>query len=288
MLRVLKRVFATILILTFASQASAMFIQPDWFDPTKPGVGTNRYSYCLNDPVNCIDPSGNQALHDLDLTQEEADELNAYASAAAAAQAAALEAEAATNPEMADLILNQAGKYRASSEVFQSRIGVSTGWRAAGDAIQAMEAFTGLAGLYGNGGKNAVRAAAAATAKRAAATGAVRQGAVAVVRTSDGQVFVGMSQRAADALGQSRVVRDDIAEMARDAKTLAGCGNGAACAEVEAISRALNAGADVRGANIGAAWITGKARPNTAPGTLISPCGSCAHWTDALGLKWAK
>lgn len=36
-----------------------MFIQPDWFDPTKQGVGTNRYSYSFNDPVNLSDPNGN-------------------------------------------------------------------------------------------------------------------------------------------------------------------------------------------------------------------------------------
>ena len=37
----------------------AMFIQPDWFEVTQPGVGTNRYSYSFNDPVNLSDPSGN-------------------------------------------------------------------------------------------------------------------------------------------------------------------------------------------------------------------------------------
>ncbi|MGH1467123.1 MAG: hypothetical protein ACRBBQ_17350 [Cognatishimia sp.] len=46
----------------FASSASALFIQPDWLDPTEPGVGANRYSYSFNDPVNLLDPSGNDAV----------------------------------------------------------------------------------------------------------------------------------------------------------------------------------------------------------------------------------
>lgn len=36
-----------------------LFIQPDWFEVTKQGVGTNRYAYSANDPVNARDPSGN-------------------------------------------------------------------------------------------------------------------------------------------------------------------------------------------------------------------------------------
>ncbi|MBT2132631.1 hypothetical protein KKW20_16060 [Planktotalea lamellibrachiae] len=35
-----------------------MFIGPDWFEVTMPGVGTNRYSYSANDPVNKMDPGG--------------------------------------------------------------------------------------------------------------------------------------------------------------------------------------------------------------------------------------
>ena len=38
-----------------------MFIQPDWFEVTKTGVGTNRYAYSQNDPINKIDPEGNSA-----------------------------------------------------------------------------------------------------------------------------------------------------------------------------------------------------------------------------------
>ena len=38
------------------------FISPDTLDPTIPGVGTNRYSYSQNDPVNKSDPNGHSFL----------------------------------------------------------------------------------------------------------------------------------------------------------------------------------------------------------------------------------
>ncbi|NOX73210.1 MAG: RHS repeat-associated core domain-containing protein [Alphaproteobacteria bacterium] len=40
------------------------FIQLDWFKVTEPGVGTNRYAYSANDPVNLSDPGGNSWLGD--------------------------------------------------------------------------------------------------------------------------------------------------------------------------------------------------------------------------------
>ena len=36
-----------------------LFTSPDWLDPPIPGVGTNRYAYAANDPVNKLDPGGN-------------------------------------------------------------------------------------------------------------------------------------------------------------------------------------------------------------------------------------
>ena len=59
MFRSLQKLILTIFFTAFAAQASAMFVQPDWFEVTEPGVGTNRYAYCNNDPINCIDPTGN-------------------------------------------------------------------------------------------------------------------------------------------------------------------------------------------------------------------------------------
>ncbi|MGF6227670.1 RHS repeat-associated protein [Inquilinus ginsengisoli] len=38
--------------------AIGRFISPDWWDPTLPGVGTNRYAYSNNDPINFSDPGG--------------------------------------------------------------------------------------------------------------------------------------------------------------------------------------------------------------------------------------
>jgi len=39
------------------------FLQPDWWDPRRRGVGTNRYAYSLNDPINLSDRNGNITYH---------------------------------------------------------------------------------------------------------------------------------------------------------------------------------------------------------------------------------
>ncbi len=40
----------------------ARFVSPDTYDPILDGVGTNRYSYSLNDPINKSDPNGHFAI----------------------------------------------------------------------------------------------------------------------------------------------------------------------------------------------------------------------------------
>ncbi|MEP2783651.1 MAG: polymorphic toxin type 50 domain-containing protein [Pseudoruegeria sp.] len=63
MLRILQKLILAISVCSIiAAPAQAMFIQPDWLDPTEPGVGTNRYSYSFNDPINNHDPGGNACV----------------------------------------------------------------------------------------------------------------------------------------------------------------------------------------------------------------------------------
>lgn len=45
-----------------------LFTSPDWWEVTRAGVGTNRYAYSHNDPVNQRDPSGNATTYHSDGT----------------------------------------------------------------------------------------------------------------------------------------------------------------------------------------------------------------------------
>ncbi len=51
----------TTLSVSLATGASARFISPDDWDTTLEGVGTNRYAYSQNDPINKSDPNGHVA-----------------------------------------------------------------------------------------------------------------------------------------------------------------------------------------------------------------------------------
>jgi hypothetical protein len=57
--RALSLLLVCVMLTTsFASTANARFVSPDDMDPTMQGVGTNRYAYSGNDPVNKSDPNG--------------------------------------------------------------------------------------------------------------------------------------------------------------------------------------------------------------------------------------
>ncbi len=47
------------------------FVTPDWWDVIEEGVGTNRYAYSGNDPVNYSDPTGHHADPEFGHTEED-------------------------------------------------------------------------------------------------------------------------------------------------------------------------------------------------------------------------
>ncbi len=55
---------AALTLLSFTTVAEARFISPDDWNPTQAGVGTNRYAYSENDPVNKSDPNGHSGIGD--------------------------------------------------------------------------------------------------------------------------------------------------------------------------------------------------------------------------------
>jgi RHS repeat-associated protein len=57
------------------------FISPDNLDPTDAGVGTNRYAYAGNDPINKSDPSGHDILYGPYNSWDLPDELTPYENA---------------------------------------------------------------------------------------------------------------------------------------------------------------------------------------------------------------
>jgi hypothetical protein len=52
----------SMLSVSFGSAANARFISPDTMDPTIESVGTNRYAYAENDPINKSDPNGHASI----------------------------------------------------------------------------------------------------------------------------------------------------------------------------------------------------------------------------------
>lgn len=59
----LSRVLSLLLVcsiigVSLGSVANAKFVSPDTMDPTQAGVGTNRYAYADNDPINKSDSNG--------------------------------------------------------------------------------------------------------------------------------------------------------------------------------------------------------------------------------------
>lgn len=93
-----------------------MFIQPDWFDPTQPGVGPDRYSHSGNDPMGRLDPNGN-AFFDRFNSQERSDERNQEA-----ADSYNIHVDHLTNQDNADILVRKVGLAGLSADVLDQLV----------------------------------------------------------------------------------------------------------------------------------------------------------------------
>jgi hypothetical protein len=189
MLGPLKTLLQALLLCTLATQAPAMFIQPDWFEVTEPGVGTNRYSYSANDPVNKMDPSGN-VMFDGFMDQEKSDEANYQAAAAHDAAATQIEEDESFWGAV-QRGLGFGKKHRETANEFLDRVGVPKKERMLGD----LQHFLGEA-AWGIRAKVRVPAAQRASIIHSKVPEATqRRTTIAVTETTQGTRIVSSSEK---------------------------------------------------------------------------------------------
>ncbi len=275
-------VICAMLTVQFSSAADARFISPDDMDPTLPGVGTNRYAYSGNDPVNKSDPNGHtfaDSVRDFFSSGKDRDARNqAYADDSSRNLS---DNQKSYDAGKIDESTYQDRKqfYEAIRDKYQGKVGQTDRQALAAVGLSALEDFGfGIGRAAGPG----TRALASNTIAKNTAVIAFENGAnkgmVASIVTADGKVFTGFSKGAAGQLGQARTLRDEVVSAADAAQKALGAGCGSACAEVEAISKALNAGANLTGATMSAAQIG--ARNGALTGAAREMCSSCASWTS--------
>lgn len=282
--RIFQNLIFAVFFASLSSAASAMFIQPDWLDPDQEGVGTNRYAYSYNDPINRVDPNGNrnwvEGLIDLFSSKETRLENNQERARHEVNLLAENEILYASEGISLDgYMLTR----RGAEKRLNSYLGVieSDG----GSALSALGA-TALGSLdqgvfMVGGGTQANRMVSSVMASRIAGSTIVRNGAVTVLKTTEG-TFVGLSKNVARSLGVTRVLDPKLVQQAKAFQRSCG-GYSGTCGEVHAISQALAAGATLKGSTIATAVVSSTRH---SPGQVIAPCGSCIEILKSLGIRW--
>ncbi|AHK47396.1 YD repeat containing protein (plasmid) [Ensifer adhaerens OV14] len=181
------------------------FISPDDWDPTKAGVGTNRYAYAGNDPVNNSDPNGH-AFGDWFSKGEKRDRLNREN--AEHAERMAAEARKDGDP------YNTAAEWDGFANKSRNRIGRSTLSLVVGDLLDVFDS-AGPVGVAGGIANNT-----AVTVMRPSALVAATEGRNVVYQSVsiEGRVvYVGITnnleRRAAQHLGSKGIAIDRIPGM---------------------------------------------------------------------------
>ncbi|WP_164894618.1 RHS repeat-associated core domain-containing protein [Mesorhizobium sp. M7A.F.Ca.US.006.04.2.1] len=257
------------------------FISPDDWDPTKAGVGTNRYAYAQNDPVNNADnnghvastPSSAQVAKDRAAAEKQAREQDKQADRLASALRNAdgdLSVLDGASPEVTRKAL---GKYNLSrsgrADTADGVFGVIPG----GLGVKALATVSELT----------IAKTLASKAALSAESLGVKQGAASFAVSSEtGAAYPGLSLRAAETLGVQRSTNSTVDEALANVtqKSQAhGC-----CGEIDAISKAMNAGENPQNLSVGTASI-GRTLPGPT-GAQMGPCSSCRSVMNSLGVKY--
>jgi RHS repeat-associated protein len=106
--------------------ALGRFLSPDTYDPLLPGVGTNRYAYAGNDPVNKADPGGHQTLGEflsgLFGGTQEAEEAGKKLSDGIQNAPEAIGGALVTGSEVALAIAGEASPYSDANDLIESAV----------------------------------------------------------------------------------------------------------------------------------------------------------------------
>ncbi|MER8522697.1 RHS repeat-associated core domain-containing protein [Mesorhizobium sp. M1076] len=261
------------------------FISPDGWDPTLPGVGTNRYAYAQNDPVNKSDPNGHATGIAGKAAQDRA--------AAQAAEAKAKELQARAREVRENRVFNTLSydPYERLNPTLADEVHRQHEISSSGRADTADGVF-GLMPGPGLGIKAVTTASELAVAKFTASKLALsaevagaKQGAASVAVSSEtGVAYPGFSLRAAEKLGVQRSKNSTVDEALRNVPESQRSAAHGCCGEIDAISKAMNAGEKPQNLSVGTASIG-----RTPPGPTGAPkdaCSTCSAVMDFLGIEY--
>lgn len=261
-----------------------IFLQPDWYEVMDAGVGTNRFGYSFGDPVNKMDPGGNDwVAPDGNVVDTDDEDIPGFS-----------EFDPTENLDTLVVMAGGLAALPVAAAGLEATMGYAMA-QAPNVTIAAMEVATaeatGMTVTIGSGAAIASKVAKEATEAALGAGVKSPTGSAAAIVTRNGDVVTGLSVKAAKGAKSERVV-DEVVEQIADeaASALGGFAKGCYgrnCAEVEAVSKAMAQGLDLAGARIYAA-IVGTRGGTKEPGSAMPLCGSCASWIKSFGIEFGE